>query len=85
MISLPYIPLGKGGIWYGTDFQPAAPARNSRTLIKPGFGHSVNIADMDNRVAIAICHNHLFNPHTIEECHNTPIIDAIRDRLGLKY
>jgi CubicO group peptidase (beta-lactamase class C family) len=85
VIQMPFIPLGRGGIWLGTDFQPAAPARNARTFIKPGFGHSVNIADMDNHLAAAICHNRLFNPHTIEQCHNTPIFDAMRSALGIAF
>ena len=85
VILMPYIPIGKGGIWYGSEFQPAVPARTARTLIKPGYGHSIGIADLDNRLAVAICHNRIFNPHTIEDCHNTPIIDAIRDSLGITY
>jgi CubicO group peptidase (beta-lactamase class C family) len=85
VISMPYIPLGKGGLWLGTNFMPGAPARNARTLIKPGYGHSVGIADMDNRLSVAICHNYLFNPPSIQECHNTPIIDIVRDTLDMAY
>jgi CubicO group peptidase (beta-lactamase class C family) len=85
VILMPYIPLGRGGIWLGAEFQPAAPARNARTLVKPGYGHSIGIADLDNRLAVAICHNRLFNPHTIEQCHNTPIVDAVRRSLNLPF
>lgn len=85
VISMPYIPLGKGGLWFGTDFMPGAPARNAHTLIKPGYGHSVGIADLENRLSVAICHNYLFNPPSLAECHNTPIIDLVRDTLGMAY
>ena len=85
VILMPYIPLGAGGIWLSTPFQPAHPGLGPRVLIKPGFGHSIGWADVDNRFAVAICHNKLFNPHTPAECRMTPIGDALRNVLGIRY
>jgi hypothetical protein len=33
----------------------------------------------------AICHNQLYNPHTSEQCRMTPIGDAIRNAVGIRY
>jgi CubicO group peptidase (beta-lactamase class C family) len=85
VILMPRVPLGAGGIWLSAPFQPALPGRGPRVLIKPGYGHSIGWADVDNRFAVAICHNQLYNPHTPEQCRMTPIGDAIRDVLGIRY
>jgi CubicO group peptidase (beta-lactamase class C family) len=85
VILMPRIPLGAGGIWLSAPFQPAFPGRGPRVLIKPGYGHSIGWADVDNRFAVAICNNQLYNPHTPEQCRMTPIGDAIRDVLGIRY
>jgi CubicO group peptidase (beta-lactamase class C family) len=85
VILMPRIPLGAGGLWLSAPFQPAFPGRGPRVLIKPGYGHSIGWADVDNRFAVAICHNQLYNPHTLEQCRMTPIGDALRDVLGIRY
>ena len=85
VILMPRIPLGAGGIWLSAPFQPALPGRGPRVLTKPGYGHSIGWADIDNRLAVAICHNQLYNPHTPEQCRMTPIGDAIREALGIRY
>ncbi len=85
VILMPHVPLGAGGIWLSMPFQPAFPGRGPRVLIKPGYGHSIGWADVDNRFAVAICHNQLFNPHTPEQCRMTPIGDAIRAAVGIRY
>jgi CubicO group peptidase (beta-lactamase class C family) len=84
VILMPHVPLGAGGIWLSLPFQPAFPGRGPRVLIKPGYGHSIGWADLDNRFAVAICHNQLFNPHTPEQCRMTPIGDAIRTAVGIR-
>lgn len=85
VILMPHVPLGAGGIWLSVPFEPALPGRGPRVLIKPGYGHSIGWADIDNRFAVAICHNQLFNPHTPQECRMTPIGDAIRETIGIRY
>jgi CubicO group peptidase (beta-lactamase class C family) len=85
VILMPHVPIGAGGIWLSMPFQPACPGRGPRVLIKPGYGHSIGWADVDNRFAVAICHNQIFNPHTPEQCRMTPIGDAIREVVGIRY
>jgi CubicO group peptidase (beta-lactamase class C family) len=57
--------------------------KNPRAICHPGQGGSIGWADPDNQLAVAICHNRLFNPSTCEEDAILPIADAIREVLGL--
>src|SRR5262245_610782 len=45
--------VGVGGYWLAADGVPG----HGRILCHPGLGASVGWADLDNRLAVAICHN----------------------------
>jgi CubicO group peptidase (beta-lactamase class C family) len=50
----------------------------------PGQGGSIGWADPETRLAVAICHNRLFNASTPEEDPLLPIANAVRAAVGLK-
>ncbi|MGF6640477.1 serine hydrolase domain-containing protein [Paraburkholderia sp. MM6662-R1] len=78
------IPITIGGFWFGGNHPPVTAARSPRALCHPGQGNSIGWADPDTGLAVAICHNKLFNPATPEEDPLLPIAAAIRDALDLK-
>src|SRR5207247_6539170 len=45
--------VGVGGYWLAAD----GVVGKGRILCHPGLGNSVGWADLDNRLAVAICHN----------------------------
>lgn len=59
--------LGTGGYWIGGESPPAEPVIGTNTgiLAHPGAGGSMAWADLDRKMAVAICHNRMFslNPH----------------------
>jgi CubicO group peptidase (beta-lactamase class C family) len=59
-------------------------ARSPRALCHPGQGGSIGWADPDEELAVAICHNRLFNPATREDDAILGIADAVRIALGLQ-
>ena len=77
------IPITIGGFWFGGDHPPVCSAKNPRALCHPGQGGSIGWADPDTGLAVAICHNRLFNPATRDEDAILTIADALRDALGL--
>ncbi|HSV45417.1 MAG TPA: serine hydrolase domain-containing protein [Ramlibacter sp.] len=77
------IPITIGGYWFGGEHPPVCSVKNPRAICHPGQGGSIGWADPDNQLAVAICHNRLFNPTTREEDAILPIADAVRDALGL--
>ena len=77
------IPITIGGYWFGGEHAPVCSAKNPRAICHPGQGGSIGWADPDNELAVAICHNRLFNPTTREEDAILPIADAVREALGL--
>jgi CubicO group peptidase (beta-lactamase class C family) len=77
------IPITIGGYWFGGDHPPVCSVKNPRAICHPGQGGSIGWADPDNRLAVAICHNRLFNPATREQDAILPIADALREALGL--
>lgn len=77
------IPISIGGFWLGGTHPPVCSARNPRALCHPGQGGSIGWADPDLNLAVAICHNRLFNPTTVEEDAMLVVADAVREALGV--
>lgn len=77
------IPITIGGFWFGGANPPVTAVRSPRALCHPGQGNSIGWADPDTGLAVAICHNKLFNPATREEDPLMPVAAAIRQALNL--
>lgn len=77
------IPITEGGFWFGGDYPPVSCVGNPRAICHPGQGNSIGWADPDLNLAVAICHNRLFNPTAVEEDPLFPIAQAIREALAL--
>ncbi|MFL6679619.1 MAG: serine hydrolase domain-containing protein [Burkholderiaceae bacterium] len=75
------LPLTIGGFWSGGEHPPVCSAKSPRALCHPGQGGSIGWADPDTQLAVAICHNRLFNPSTREEDAILAIADAVRHAL----
>ena len=77
MFGIP-LPISVGGYWLG-----GPKVRNPRAIWHPGAGGSIGWADPDARLAVAICHNRMFNTRNPADDPILPICDAIRAALGL--
>ncbi|TDN59213.1 serine hydrolase domain-containing protein [Paraburkholderia sp. BL10I2N1] len=77
------IPITIGGFWFGGNHPPVTAVQSPRALCHPGQGNSIGWADPDIGLAVAICHNKLFNPTSPEEDALLPIAQAIRQALNL--
>lgn len=77
--------IGIGGYWLANPASATvlAAGRNPKTICHPGAGGSIGWADPDARLAVAICHNRMFNQATPQTNHHAPIADALRRALGL--
>ena len=77
--------LGIGGFHLGGQSPPAPPVigTNSHTISHPGAGGSIGWADPDARLAVAICHNRMFDAQSPQDCPLQPIGDAIRKALAV--
>jgi CubicO group peptidase (beta-lactamase class C family) len=82
MFNIP-LPISIGGFWLGGSTSPVCSVRNPRAICHPGQGGSIGWADPEQNLAVAICHNRLFNASTPEEDPLLPIANAIRTELGL--
>jgi len=82
MFNIP-IPISNGGFWLGGPNTPVCSAKSPRTLCHPGQGGSIGWADPDTRLAVAICHNRLFNASAPAEDPLLPIANAVREAAGL--
>lgn len=82
MFNFP-IPLSSGGFWLGGSNPPVCSVANPRAICHPGQGGSIGLADPDLNLAVAICHNRLFNASTREEDALLVVADAVREALGL--
>jgi CubicO group peptidase (beta-lactamase class C family) len=82
MFNIP-LPISIGGFWLGGPNTPVCSARSSTAICHPGQGGSIGWADPETGLAVAICHNRLFNASTPEEDPILPIANAVRTRLGL--
>ncbi|MFM0670687.1 serine hydrolase domain-containing protein [Paraburkholderia sediminicola] len=77
------IPITIGGFWFGGAHPPVTAVQSPRALCHPGQGNSIGWADPDTGLAVAICHNKLFNPASQEEDPLLPVARAIRKALNL--
>ncbi|NKI15991.1 beta-lactamase family protein [Spongiibacter sp. KMU-166] len=82
MFGIP-LPISSGGFWLGGDYPPVCSVGNPRAICHPGQGNSIGWADIDNNLSVAICHNRLYNPHSVDDDPLFPIARAIRECLGL--
>jgi CubicO group peptidase (beta-lactamase class C family) len=79
MFGMP-IPISVGGYWLGGH-----RVSNPRAIWHPGAGGSLGWADPDQNLAVAICHNRMFNAHTPQDDPLLPISKAIVTALGLEW
>jgi CubicO group peptidase (beta-lactamase class C family) len=77
--------LGIGGFHLGGQSPPAAPVvgSNPHIISHPGAGGSIGWADPDARLAVAICHNRMFDAQSPQDCPLQPMGDAIRKAFGV--
>lgn len=73
------IPISVGGYWLGGD-----RVTSDRAIWHPGAGGSIGWADPDHRLAVAICHNRMFNARAPEDDPILPITRAIVAELNLE-
>ena len=83
MFNIP-LPISLGGFWLGGNYPPVCSAKSPRAICHPGQGGSIGWADFDANLAVAICHNRLFNANSIEEDAILIIANAVREALGLE-
>jgi len=76
------VPIAWSGFWLGGAATPPVSApRNMRALCHPGMGGSIGWADPDSKLAVAFCHNRMFDTIEIDQDSRTMIGDAIRAAL----
>ena len=76
------LPISLGGFWLGGDYPPVCSVKSPRAICHPGQGGSIGWADPESKLAVAICHNRLFNATSVAEDAILPIAEAIRASLG---
>ena len=77
------MPLSTSGFWLAAK-EPITYALRTKTAFgHPGVGGSLAWADPASRLAVAFCHNRLFQPQTIETDPLLPIAEAVRAALAL--
>ena len=79
MFGMP-IPISCGGYWLGGH-----RVSNPRAIWHPGAGGSIGWADPEQNLAVAICHNRMFNAHAPQDDPILPISKAIIASLGLEW
>ena len=77
------LPISLGGFWLGGSYPPVCSAKTPRAICHPGHGGSIGWADPDEQLAVAICHNRLFNASTLEHDAIFSIATAVRESLGI--
>jgi CubicO group peptidase (beta-lactamase class C family) len=82
MFNIP-LPISLGGFWLGGHSPPVCSAKSARAICHPGQGGSIGWADFDANLAVAICHNRLFNASSTEEDAILAVANAVRAALGL--
>jgi CubicO group peptidase (beta-lactamase class C family) len=80
MFDIP-LPLGIAGYWLGGPYPPVCSAQSPRAICHPGAGNSIGWADPDSGLAVAICHNRMYNPRSLEEDSIFRIAEAVRGSL----
>ena len=83
MFNIP-LPISLGGFWLGGSYPPVCSVKNPRAICHPGQGGSIGWADFDANLAVAICHNRLFNANSTEEDAILVVANAVREALGLR-
>ena len=73
------IPISVGGYWLGGH-----RVTSERAIWHPGAGGSIGWADPDHQLAVAICHNRMFNARAPGDDPILPITHAIVAALGLE-
>ncbi|EAU29276.1 predicted protein [Aspergillus terreus NIH2624] len=74
--------LGKAGFWLGGEPSRSDPlvGEHREIIYSPGAGGSIAWADLQRRVAVAICHNNMDSPRVVEpERTFAPIVKAINE------
>ncbi|WP_298288944.1 serine hydrolase domain-containing protein [Novosphingobium sp.] len=79
MFGMP-IPISIGGYWLG-GHRVSSP----RAIWHPGAGGSIGWADPDQELAVAICHNRMFNAFEPQHDPILPISKSIIETLGLEW
>ncbi len=82
MFGIP-MPLTQGGFWHGAGFSPVSMVGGPCVICHPGAGGSIAWADPANHLAVAICHNRMFDARTPEDCTTRGIADAVREALEI--
>ncbi|MBW8814195.1 MAG: beta-lactamase family protein [Caulobacterales bacterium] len=77
MFGIP-LPISVGGYWVG-----GPRVTGPRAIWHPGAGGSIGWADPDHRLAVAICHNRMFNTRSPDDDPILPITRAIVRALDL--
>jgi CubicO group peptidase (beta-lactamase class C family) len=75
------VPIAWSGFWLGSESPPVSAPRNPRALCHPGMGGSIGWADLETGLAVAFCHNRMFDTVEVEEDSRTLIGDIIRANL----
>lgn len=78
MFGIP-IPISIGGYWLG-----GPRVTSPRAIWHPGAGGSIGWADPEHRLAVAICHNRMFNTRNPDDDQIAPITRAIVRALELE-
>lgn len=77
------LPITIGGYWFGGPNPPVCSVKSPRAICHPGQGGSIGWADPDQQLAVAICHNRLYNAQSPADDPILPIANALRWALGL--
>jgi len=79
MFGVP-IPISAGGYWLG-----GPRVSSPRAIWHPGAGGSIGWADPDQQLAVAVCHNRMFNARDPKDDPILPISRAAVAALGLEW
>jgi CubicO group peptidase (beta-lactamase class C family) len=76
--------MGVAGYWLAADYPlgEAAPGSSPWTILHNGAGGSVGWADLESRLAVAICHNRMFSNHPpvpLDEHPHAAVGEAVRE------
>ncbi len=83
MFGIP-LPISIGGYWLGGNYPPVCSVRNPRAICHPGAGGSIGWADPDVNLAVAVCHNKMYDAKSPKTDPILPIANALRQALGLE-